>query len=67
MFIKDTKAGVQVSNTIEFMADKAKVTGPKVDGGYTVSFDVGEYEQDKVSQLIALPQGEILRVEVSNG
>lgn len=50
---------------ISFMADKVKVSGPKVDGGYTVSFDLGEYEQPKVAQLIAIPQGDVVKVEVN--
>lgn len=32
------------------------MNGPKVDGGYTVSFEVGEYEQSKVAALLTLPQ-----------
>lgn len=53
---------------VEFIADKVKVNGPKVDGGLTVSFDVGEYEQSKVAQLLTIPQSTALRitVEVSN-
>ena len=52
---------------IEFTADKIKVSGPKVDGGYTVSFDVGEFEQLKVAALMTLPQGESVKVGVENG
>lgn len=46
------------------MADKVKITGPKVDGGFTVSFDVGEYEQSKVAQLLSIPQDSVKRVRV---
>lgn len=49
---------------MKFEADKIKVTGPKVDGGYTVSFDVGEYEQLKVAKLLAIPQDAIKKVTV---
>jgi len=53
--------------TLKFHADKLKVNGPKVDGGYTVSFDVGEYDQLTVAALMTLPQDEVKTVEVSCG
>ena len=41
---------------IEFTSDKIKITGPKMDGGYTVTFEVGEYMQLEVVKLLAIPQ-----------
>lgn len=49
---------------IEFAADKASVAGPKVDGGYKVTFEVGEYMQQAVSELLRLPQQRPLKVSV---
>lgn len=51
--------------TIEFTSDKIRITGPKVDGGYTVSFEVGEYSQLKVAALLTLDQEKTKTVEVS--
>lgn len=51
---------------IEFTADQVRIAGPKVDGGYTVTFSVGEFEQLKVAALMTLPQGEAINVEVGN-
>jgi hypothetical protein len=38
-------------NEIEFIADKVKIAGPKIDGSFTISFDVGEYEYEKIMNL----------------
>lgn len=47
-----------------FIAEKVKVTGPKVDGGYSVTFEVGEYEQQHVANLLLLPRDTIIQVSV---
>lgn len=54
---------------IEFNADKVKIYGPKTDGGYTITFETGEYEQEKVAELLKIPQQTSLKiiVEVKNG
>lgn len=49
---------------IKFGADKVSVRGPLTDGGYVVSFYVGEYEQEQVAKLLMIPQQTPLRVEV---
>ena len=36
---------------IEFIADKVKINGPKIDGTYTITFDVGEYAYDQIMHL----------------
>jgi len=51
-------------NSVEILADKVKVNGPKVDGSFTVAFDVGEYEQQKVAQLLAIPQNKVVKVTI---
>jgi len=51
---------------IEFTVDKIKIYGPKVDGGYTVTFEVGEYEQNNLAELMKLKQGQVLKVKVEN-
>ena len=33
--------------------DKVSVRGPNVDGGWTISLSIGEYEKIQVAQLIA--------------
>lgn len=49
---------------VELNADKVSVTGPKVDGGYTVKFEVGEYNQEQVAELLRIPQQVNLKVSV---
>lgn len=49
---------------ISFTADKVKVNGPKIDGGYSVTFEVGQYEQEKVAELMKIPQMTNLSVGV---
>lgn len=49
---------------MNFIADKVKVNGPKVDGGFSVTFEVGEHMQYEVAKLIAIPQQVSLKVVV---
>ena len=37
---------------IKIMSDGFKVYGPKVDGSYTLTFSIGEYEKSKIAKLI---------------
>jgi len=48
---------------ISFIADKVKVNGPKVDGGYSVTFEVGGYLWDQIKEL-PLVNGETIVVAV---
>lgn len=52
---------------IEFKADKVKLSGPNVDGGYSITFYTGEYEQLNVAKLMTLPQEVPLKVSVIIG
>ncbi len=49
---------------IEFIADKIYVRGPRVDGSYVVTFEVGEYMQPKVAKLLTIPQQTNVKVGV---
>lgn len=40
---------------ISFVADKVKISGPKVDGTMTVSLDVGEYERKALREILSVP------------
>ena len=53
-----------MSEPIKFSADKVKVYGPKLDGSYTVTLEVGEYEKVNVARLLALPTDEVKKIEV---
>lgn len=46
------------------MADKVKISGPRVDGSYTVTFEVGEYMVESISELIKVPQQTNIKVRV---
>lgn len=48
---------------IKFVADKVTISGPKPDGSFVISFEVGEYERDKVLEIMKLPPN--LQVKVS--
>lgn len=37
-------------------SDKIVIRGPSVDGGYAITFYVGEYMQDNVAGLLKIPQ-----------
>lgn len=49
---------------MEFTADKVKINGPKADGGFTVSFEVGEYESARVAALLSIPSQTPIKVTV---
>ena len=58
-----------MNDPITFIADKVKITGPKVDGGYSVTLMVGEYQQLEVAKMVVLPALTALKitVEVEDG
>lgn len=39
---------------IEFTADSIKISGPKIDGSYNLILEVGEYEKDKILEVMRL-------------
>lgn len=47
---------------ISFNADSMKIYGPKVDGGFTVTFTTGEYEQLSIVKLMAISQAMNIKV-----
>ena len=49
---------------MEFIADKISFRGPQVDGGYKITFDVGEYEQLKIVELMKIPQQTTIKVSI---
>lgn len=49
---------------IVFQSDKVKVNGARVDGSYTITFEVGEYEQLNVAGLLLIPQQKLMKVTV---
>jgi hypothetical protein len=49
---------------IAFSADKVKVNGPRADGSYAITFETGEYEQEKVAEILKLPTQTALHVKV---
>ena len=49
---------------IEFKADKINIRGPRIDGSYVITFEVGEYEQKKVAQMMLIPQQTMVNVKV---
>ena len=44
----------------EFIADKVKLSGPKVDGSWSVTFEVGEYQVEKLATLLTLKDKAIM-------
>lgn len=43
------------------ISDKIRITGPKVDGGFSVILDVGEHGQLDVAKLLAIPQNSTIK------
>ncbi len=44
---------------ITFVADKIKINGPQIDGGYSVTFYTGEYTKQEVAKLLSLNEGNL--------
>jgi len=52
---------------IEFKADKVSLSGPKIDGSYKVSFDVGEYQLENIKDLVTIKDCVLsIKVEVDH-
>lgn len=47
---------------VRIIVDGFKVYGPKVDGGYTVTLSMGEYEVHEFAKLLAFGRNTILEV-----
>jgi len=54
-----------VYTMIRFVSDRVRLSGPRIDGNYTLTFDVGEYEYDKIKDIPTLNNNQIY-VSVSN-
>jgi len=52
---------------ITLTADKLKVSGPRIDGSYALTFEVGEYEQKEIAKCVMLPKDELIRLEITSG
>lgn len=51
---------------IQLTSDGLKVNGPKVDGGYSVTFTTGGHEAINIAKLLALAnQGLIVQVSLA--
>jgi hypothetical protein len=51
---------------ISLTADKVIVRGPNSDGGYSLTFYIGEYEQAKVVEVMKIPQQTEIRLTIDN-
>lgn len=38
---------------LKLLADQIRIRGPKVDGGYVITIEVGEYEVQNVAKLMS--------------
>lgn len=52
-----------MAQEIEFIADKLKVRGPRIDGSWIISLETGEYEKEKIAELIKLEGNVKVRIE----
>jgi len=52
---------------IEFTADSVKFSGPMVDGGGKITFDVGEFMISKAIEILKIPQQTELKITVETG
>jgi len=49
----------------EFPSDKVLISGPRVDGSYRVTFEVGEYGLEEIKPLISV-RDRLMQVTVSD-
>ena len=55
---------MEKNNKIELLVDKIKINGPKLDNSYSVTLEVGEYEQSKISKIMAIQQPTVFKVMI---
>lgn len=60
--MNDKNAGNKSDVEVKIIADGFKVYGPKIDGGYTLTLSMGEYEVHKFAQLLAFGRNTVLEV-----
>lgn len=49
---------------LNLTADRVKIYGPKVDGGFTLTFDIGEYEIEALSEVLKLQTDEVVKLTI---
>ena len=49
---------------VKLLVDKIRISGPRIDGSYTISLEVGEYEKGNLARLLILPEG-VYEVEIT--
>ena len=49
---------------VELFADKIKISGPRIDGSWVVSFEMGEDMKMDVAKLLAIPYQTMIKVTV---
>jgi hypothetical protein len=49
---------------IELFADKVKFSGPRVDGSWVVSFEMGDDMKMNIAKLLAIPDQTMVKVTV---
>lgn len=52
---------------ITLTADQIKINGPKVDGSFTLSISVGEYEKHKLAPLMMMGNDKVYKVTIKEG
>ena len=50
---------------IHFLADRVKISGPKIDDTYTITFETGDYAYEDIMELPKMNNG-IISVEVTD-
>lgn len=62
---KSGRSGINV-DMITLHPDKIKVRGPNVDGGWSVTLEIGEYEKVQVAQLVVEDELPIVEFKTEN-
>jgi hypothetical protein len=55
------------SQKIEYMADGFRINGPRIDGSWTVTYTLGEYEASKLKPHFDIPSQTVLKITVEAG
>ncbi len=49
---------------LKLVADKVLMRGPKADGSYQVTFEFGEYQKEKLAEILSLKTDEPIELTV---
>ena len=52
---------------LKLTADKVLMRGPKADGSYQLTFEFGEYQKEKLAEILKLKTDDVVELTIEQG